>query len=189
MRFAPLVLVTLLPASGFAADRHPLYDAFLEFCAATGANAAAVKAAVEKNGGQSDREPGTTTYPWPMGARSWTVTVEGHTMSVIAGVGAPPAHGDDPAWLTSSCTVNSDTPDKASLAAIGAWAGVPANTTTSNRVATIYECQQRGGRHVLLPRDLAGWRTAQSEDVWDLTLQHGNRFSGAFLMHASSPRH
>lgn len=157
--------VALCAAGGAscAPPRPPLYSAFIRFCASTGADPAAVKAAVGQAGGRLDQEASTVT-PFPMTARIWTLKA----LQITSGtVDAPSPKGTTHAW---SCSVMTFKPDPASFEAIRRWAAVPADGPADDTVVS-YSFEVANGAHTAAPADPAGAaRDEAAGRIWTLTV-------------------
>jgi hypothetical protein len=173
-RFA-LALLLLWPAQATAGPA--LFDAFLDFCAATGAIPDAVQAKVEAKGGEhthSDGAAARRTSP----IKIWKL---GPNLSVDAGT------LDDVHTDRTLCTVNGPPHDAASLASAAQWAGVARDEPSGPTLAN-YSFRDEGGRHVPLTPEEALRRTNDPvTTTWSLTL-FGSRRATVITLERNSPK-
>jgi len=113
--------------AGLSPPATPLFDAFKTFCAATGAEPAAVASAVKAAGGTQFMPPTTTDFPFPITLASWNVEVEGQKMEISAS-GSFPSKKNPPFPTqvadTYTCGIEVRTNDRASVAALQKWIGI-----------------------------------------------------------------
>lgn len=167
--------VTIPPAPAGASSgatlppaRYPLYAAFRAFCADTGDNPGAIKAAVEAAGG---RLRGTPTDV----STTWDVVVNGHAMAVTVTV----------VRSGVACRIDSATEESDSLDEIGDWSGVGRFDKYEVGDRTVRHCQYQSqlGRNV-------GYATRAEAEVamaegrlWDLTLTDDPHAASVALIH------
>lgn len=151
----------------------PLFTAFKQFCADTHTVPDAVEEAVESAGGTLHAS-GSMTEPYPMEVTSWKVVVQGRDMIVSTGTARTPKKLGK-VQDSADCTVVSLSWENSSVAALDAWAGVPAVTIPgTSQMASYYYFRDEGGTRIPVDaRDADGtvhWmmtvrRTAQSGSV------------------------
>jgi hypothetical protein len=134
----------------------PLFTAFKQFCADTHTVPDAVEEAVEAAGG-TVHASGSMTEPYPMEVTSWKVVVQGRDMIVSTGTARTPKKLGK-VQDTADCTVVSLNWENSSVAALDAWAGVPAFTIpgTSQTVSYYYYRDEGGNRVPIDAKDADG---------------------------------
>ena len=159
----------------------PLFGAFKAFCADTEARSESVKAAVLAAGGVPHNPPARSVEtPFFMQSSLWDVKAGGHALVVAAGL----ARTNGEAAITmADCVISGTEADAASLAALAAWAGVPANADANKRIA-YYVFENKNGAHQVI----SDGKAAQQEGrIWRLTVIRGPGVSSVELMHLMAP--
>src|ERR1700761_7418435 len=125
----------------------PLFAAFKQFCADTHTDPDAVEEAVEAAGGTLHAS-GAMTEPYPMEVTSWKVVLQGRDMIVSTGTARTPKKLGK-VQDTADCTVVSLSWENSSVAALDAWAGVPAVTIPgTEQMISYYYFRDEGGVRV-----------------------------------------
>jgi hypothetical protein len=159
------------------ASKLPLHDAFIAFCANTGAQMDANKATVEAAGGMRRRMESAKkmrgSYDTVVIFGSWDILVAGHDLSVHA-MSLVARRAPD-MRVTTSCSVDSwDDADAASVAAIRDWAGVP-----GGGYLDLYSYYLGpDGRHEPLTKELNGF-----DGLWMLKLMTEEHSASVNLQH------
>lgn len=155
----------------------PLFSAFKNYCADTGARADEVQKAVLAAGGAPHDPPTRSTEtPFSMQTSLWDAKAGGHAFVVAAGHahtgGAPDVAMDD-------CVISGADADSASLTALAGWAGVAANPGANERI-TYYVFEDKGGAH----QPVSGGKSAEEEGrIWRLTVIRAPGVVSVELMH------
>jgi hypothetical protein len=163
----------------------PLFAAFQAFCVDTGAKPDAVEVAVEVAGGIRHTGPSYTASPSPMTETSWKLNMSGHDMIVSTGTMHPPARPGRLSY-TTSCIIDSFANEDASVAAIGAWAGVPASNDSLSSGPAIYKYDflEQDSRRSELPTDKTAYNTALAKGrVWSLVVIRSGNGASVQLTH------
>lgn len=161
--FALVAASVALPVRAVAQDHDPpLFAAFKRFCIHAGGDANEVKRAVEAAGG-TPHNPlgGASVMPWPKTAESWDIVVQGHKMILNIGM-SHRQRGPN----TANCMLNSSSDERAGIAALRRWVGVP-QSFGSDRVE-IYSFEQDGA----VRRPGRGWQLTIMPHANSLQLSH-----------------
>ena len=176
------VMAILCGARNVAAAETPLFSAFKNFCADTGARPDDVKKAVLAAGGAPHDPPTRSTEtPFSMQTSLWDVKAGGLALVVAAGR----AHtGGVPEVAMADCVISGANADAASLTSLAGWAGVPANPGANERI-TYYVFQENGSAH----QAVSDGKIAQEEGrIWRLTVIRAPGVVSVELMHLLGTR-
>jgi hypothetical protein len=179
-RFAFSLLLAL--AGPTAAHAGMLFDMFKTICIDTGADPGLVEKAALAMGAKVGRSFHTDD-PFPMAEQFWTI---GKNIEIIAGTASVPAIRTAPEESSTHCAVTTyHLPDKASIVRLHRWAGIPSG---GNESLGLYSFQDRGGKHVAMPKDRAAFHKAQaSGHSWMLSVFDAGDGARVDLTHYLSP--
>ena|SRR5690242_461373 len=194
LKLGRILIATALLTPGAVAQAHdqPLFAAFKEFCINTGAQAAAVKSAVEAAGGKQ-HAAGATAQPFPMAVTTWDITVGGASLNISAGIQQVPAVQSRAEANSSQCGVTIFVNDDASIEALGNWVGVPpGHVLRGNPTMYFFDYQEQGSVRSATPLAGSDYDIAMADGrLWSLVVLQSQDGASVQLVHhlASSIPH